>query len=310
MLAELDESIRRLLLQEAGFDPAEIDIRFEIPDRDWAATISKPTVNFYLYDIHENRQLRATEFYNERDTVNSVRKQRNPWRIDVAYLITAWTKAVEDEHRLLWHVLATLFRFPILPLSIRQGALADIDVDVPTSIGQPESTLRSPGEFWSALDNKLKPSLNYIVTLPLDPQRIRTVPLVFGTRFDAGPMPSYPPRGTTNVSGTVRGADGRGVAAARVFFVGTNQRATTDREGRYAFEAVPNGVHAVAVGVLGERPHELTLAVPGDSYDLLLDGRGSNGHAAAPPPPAPPEPEPEPPREPERRGRSRRRSDD
>jgi hypothetical protein len=58
MISELDESIRKLLVRQGGLDPLDIDIRFEIPDREWSSTISKPTVNCYLYDIHENRQLR------------------------------------------------------------------------------------------------------------------------------------------------------------------------------------------------------------------------------------------------------------
>lgn len=306
MLAELDEAIRRLLLQHGDLDPAEVDIRFEIPDREWAATISKPTINLYLYDIHENRQLRGTEWQTQRDGVNAAHIRRNPWRIDVAYLITAWTKAVEDEHRLLWHVLATLFRFPSIPGDLLNGALGEFEGDIPTSIGQPESTLRSPGEFWSALDNKLKPSLNYIVTLPLDTQYTRLAPLVFGARYGVEPMPSHPLPGTADISGVVRGADGRGLGAARVFFTGTNQKVTTDREGRYSFRGVPHGVHAVAVGILGERPQEFTLTVPADGYDLTLAaGQPLGASNGAPPAAAPPRP----PDEPERRGgRGRRRS--
>lgn len=270
MISELDESIRRLLVTQAGFDPAEIDIRFEIPDREWAATISKPTVNCYLYDIHENRQLRGTDWYVEREGLNGSRARRAPWRIDIAYLITAWTKAVEDEHRLLWHVLATLFRHPIIPTELLQGALIDTEVEIPTSVGQPEGTLRSPGEFWSALDNKLKPSLNYIVTLPLDPEMDRLAPLVFSTEVRTEPLTFDPPPGTANISGIVRGNGGEAIAAARVFFVGTNQTVTTDREGRYAFRAVPLGHHAIAIAVPGQRPREHELTIPADNYDLIL----------------------------------------
>lgn len=168
MIAELDESIRKVLIEEGGLDPAEIDIRFEIPDRDWAASISRPTVNCYLFDIHENRQLRGAGWYVEGNG-REARTRRPPMRINLSYLITAWTKAVEDEHRLLWQVLATLARFPDFPKAKLQGALAEIEGELPTMIAQPDGgPLRSPGEFWSALENKLKPSINYVVTLPLD----------------------------------------------------------------------------------------------------------------------------------------------
>jgi hypothetical protein len=274
MISDLDETIRQLLIGQGGLDPVEIDIKFDIPDREWAATISKPTINCYLYDIHENRQLRSNEWVTERDGLNGVRKRRAPWRIDLSYLITAWTKAVEDEHRLLWHVLAVLFRYPSFPVETLQGVLADNPVEIPTSVAQAEGPLRSLGEFWSALDNKLKPSLNYVVTLPLDPTLVTVAPLVFGAEIRAGQLPSDPVYGTANIAGIVRGAEGNGVAAARVLFIGTNHATTTDREGRYAFQGVPVGRHMVAIAVPGragqppQRPLERELTVPAATYDL------------------------------------------
>ena len=37
-------------------------------------------------------------------------KQRPARRIDLAYIITAWTKEADDEHRVLGAVLASLYR--------------------------------------------------------------------------------------------------------------------------------------------------------------------------------------------------------
>jgi hypothetical protein len=63
MINDLDETIKQLLTKKGAFDPAEIDIVFDMPDREWSASISKPTVNVYLYDIHENRDLRFALTY-------------------------------------------------------------------------------------------------------------------------------------------------------------------------------------------------------------------------------------------------------
>ena len=178
MIRELDETIKRLLVDRGGLDPSQVDIEFEIPDREWASSISRPTVNCYLFDIHENRQLRDPGFRTDRSGPVA-RTRRPPWRIDLAYLITAWTKNVEDEHQVLWQVLATLAQHPILPAEVLQGGLAAVEGDIPTSVAQPDGgPLRSPGEFWSALDNKLKPSINYVVTLPLDTQAPISAPFV------------------------------------------------------------------------------------------------------------------------------------
>jgi hypothetical protein len=210
MISELDESIRRVLIEEGGLDPAEIDIRFEIPDRDWAASISRPTVNCYLFDIHENRQLRGAGWYVEGNG-RQARTRRPPMRINLSYLITAWTKAVEDEHRLLWQVLATLAHFPEFPKAKLQGALAEIEGEIPTMIAQPDGgPLRSPGEFWSALENKLKPSINYVVTLPLDTMIGTVAPFVLTPLT----LRSFNFGGDGAAGGAAAGAGGAGAAGS------------------------------------------------------------------------------------------------
>ena len=58
MINDLDETIKQLLIKNVPLDPAEVDISFEMPGREWSASIAKPTVNLYLYSIQENRDLR------------------------------------------------------------------------------------------------------------------------------------------------------------------------------------------------------------------------------------------------------------
>ncbi|MBI2930807.1 MAG: DUF4255 domain-containing protein [Planctomycetes bacterium] len=48
MFADVDESIRKLLVQRGHLDSGEVDISFDMPTRQWAAGVSKPTVNLYL----------------------------------------------------------------------------------------------------------------------------------------------------------------------------------------------------------------------------------------------------------------------
>src|SRR5579859_636934 len=123
MISELDESIRHLLIKEGQLDPSEVDVSFDIPNREWSAGISKPTVNCYLFDIRENRDLRLHGAQMESMGTRNAARQRPAQRFDLTYLITAWTRAVEDEHRLLWHALQTLLRFESLPLEYLQGTL-------------------------------------------------------------------------------------------------------------------------------------------------------------------------------------------
>ena len=121
MISDLDETIKQLLIKKGGIDPSAVDIEFKTPNREWSASISKPTINAYLYDIRENHALRGTEFSVSRDDNGHATRKKNPSRIDLSYLITAWTSDIVDEHHLLWNALATLFRYPELPDDILQG---------------------------------------------------------------------------------------------------------------------------------------------------------------------------------------------
>jgi hypothetical protein len=178
MISDLDETIKHLLREHIPLDPGEVDVSFEVPDREWSARISKPTLNCYLYDIRENRALREADWSVARNG-SAITRQRPPFRVDLSYLITAWTQAPEDEHTLLWHTLAVLLRFPELPRASLQGALKDQPVPPRTQVAQPDGVLKSPGEFWTALENQLKPSLSYVVTLAIAREKLAAGPPVF-----------------------------------------------------------------------------------------------------------------------------------
>ncbi len=52
MFADLDETIRDLLIKNVPIDLTEVDISFEAPDREWSGRLSRPTVNCFLYDVN------------------------------------------------------------------------------------------------------------------------------------------------------------------------------------------------------------------------------------------------------------------
>ena len=66
--------------------------------------VTKPTINLFLYDVRENHELRS----NQRSLVRNgaVGSERQaPVRMDLTYLISAWTTDISDEHQLLGRVL-------------------------------------------------------------------------------------------------------------------------------------------------------------------------------------------------------------
>jgi len=182
VIADLDDTLKQLLIQRTPLDPVQVDINFEVPDREWSAGLAKPTLNLYLYDIRENLELRETHWETELQEGRGVGHRHAPVRIDLAYLITAWTRAIEDEHRLLWQALSTCCRYPLLPAELLQGGLKGQQRPVRLSAARGDGALKDPADFWAALDNQPKPSVNLVVTLELDTEMTTTAPPVTEVR--------------------------------------------------------------------------------------------------------------------------------
>ncbi len=166
MIQDLDESIKKLLVQKVPLDELSIDITFEIPANEWAAAVTKPTVNCFLYDIRENRELRSNERYLTRNT-QTASENRAPARIDLTYLISVWTNSVADEHQLLGSLLKTLLRFPVLPQEILQGEMASQPILPHAWIAFGDHT-PNVWDFWGSFNGRLKASISYVVTIAVN----------------------------------------------------------------------------------------------------------------------------------------------
>lgn len=266
MLDALDETLKTVLREVGGLNADEVDVAFEAPDREWAGRISKPTVNCYLYDIRENLKLRGTDWVKERlPDGNGASKRRLPRRFDLSYVVTAWTNDIEDEHRLLWQVLAAVIRCPEIPRSLLQGNLVDLPVPVITEVAQPDGLLRDPADVWSALDNRIRPSINVVVTLPLHDADAILSPLVLTRRlrFDepSGPIELI------QIGGTVSRADGAPVVDAVVRVKDHAFSTVSAADGRFVMTGLPAG----ALTLIAETDSENTsreITVPGENYDL------------------------------------------
>uniref|UniRef100_A0AAU3GTE4 DUF4255 domain-containing protein n=1 Tax=Streptomyces sp. NBC_01401 TaxID=2903854 RepID=A0AAU3GTE4_9ACTN len=166
MIHEVDEVLKRLLTGGA-LTGSGIEVSFEAPTRDWAARRNAPVVNTYLYDIREDvarRQRGQTSVLDERNIV--VRRSQPPRWFRLSYLVTAWTKTPQDEHRLLSAVLATLLPRELLSPDELPGSLGRLGLTLPLTVAGLQTESRSFAEIWSALGGELKPSLDLVVTAP------------------------------------------------------------------------------------------------------------------------------------------------
>jgi hypothetical protein len=204
MIRDLDDTLKRLLVEKTPLDPTQVDVNFEVPDREWSTGLAKPTINLYLYDIRENRELRDADWGTERGPNGGTGRRRAPLRIDLAYLVTAWTRAVEDEHHLLWLALYTLARHPLLSGDLLEGELKHQGRPLRLNTAQGDGVLKNPADFWTALDNQLKPSVNLLVTVEMDLEMAIPAPPVGEVKINLGAS------GTAKRGTNARGAPGSG----------------------------------------------------------------------------------------------------
>lgn len=286
MIADLDETIKTLLVEDLPIKNGEIDVKFDQPKREWSAKLVKPTVNFYLYDIRENTQLRRSQFDpagngNAQEMISRMKKA--PHRIDCYYMLTTWAAEPEDEHRLLTRTLMSLFRYPNLPDHFLQGTLKNPRFPLNTHVARHDK-LTNPAEVWSSLDNEMRPSVSYTITLALDPWSEVTGPIVRTFTLQAGQanrLPVYEmlDEGTAGfelnyIGGMVRSkaGDGEPRSGLDVAIKGRGWFGKTDDDGRFRLGAMPPGDYTLVVWPEGGKPKEKKITVPaGDGdYDLEI----------------------------------------
>jgi hypothetical protein len=272
VLADLDETIRQLVVRHVPLDLGEVDVSFETPDRDWSGRLSRPTLNCFLYDIGENLELRQSEWEVTRPSPNHTRtRRRGVLRVNVTYNVAVWAKVAEDEHRLLWRVYAALARHPIIPPDVMVGEIREQIIPINARVGQPDAARASVTDLWQAVDNRIRPSLRYTVVVPLDPEVSITSPMVFTRDLRTAVTDATQVETLIDIGGRVRDRahPEQPLVGATVRLAQPHRTAVTDNDGRFILRRVPRGRIVLTVSGAGRRkPSEITTEVPAASYDL------------------------------------------
>ena len=283
MFADLDESLRTLLQRELakhGFDGVEV--AFEAPAREWSGQLSAPTVNVFLYDMRESSEHRQRTIDGGK-TENGAFETRPPLILECSYAITAWTQAVEDEHRLLSQLLTILYSYPRLPQDALSGRLRNGSQRYPLygRIGQPKA--EGKADFWNAVGGKYKASLDYVVTLSCEAgvafkrgPEVRGVTMRVGDR-DGGAG------GITELhrlGGRVVGTDDKPIADAWVRLPELGLWSSSNQAGYFSISRVPEGAHRCVARTRDGAEAELEVTVPASGAANLVVG-AAKGRAKA-----------------------------
>ena len=278
MLADLDETVRGMLkeqLERHGFEG--IEIAFDAPTREWSSQLSHPAISLFLYDMRESEEHRPSGWTKQRVGDEWV-EAPPPLVMEVSYAITAWSQAVEDEHRLLSQVLAVLYAFPELPQEMLNGRLRNGSqpMSIKAKVGQAKG---DKADFWTAVGGQYKASLDYVVRLSVESGVKRQIPQVrtqtMRTRMIDGPPSAVVEMHRTG--GTIADADGAPLANVWVTLPDTGRWTSSGPDGRFLFDRLTPGRHRLLARTTDGREVAADLDVPGALLDIVV----SDGKTAA-----------------------------
>lgn len=166
-IIEVNKALQSVLQQYLDPESSRgIDIRFDLPDVN--SIQSTPTISVFLYDVHEDLQLRQSEPI--RLNVNTSMLRAGWVNLSCNYLITYWeaqstasdgsgpdSSPDNQAAQVMTRTLQALLNNR--ELSGIAGAYSRI---IP-----PQENLNSLGNFWQALGNRPRLSLMYSVTVPI-----------------------------------------------------------------------------------------------------------------------------------------------
>jgi hypothetical protein len=282
MFDSLDDTLKNLLNNAPSSELPELrsaDVSFETPDKNY--TPAQPTVNLFLYEVKENRELRDRVPIVERVGDEFIRR-KPPLRVDCSYIVSAWSNQagavkVRQEHLLLSQALLWLSRFPTIPNDNLQGSLANQPFPPPTMVAQVDGNKNATGEFWTALGISPRPTFNLVVAIAMD-LRVAVpegLPVVTSEiRLLEIDKPASLQR-WFHIGGRVSEAanPNNAIDEAQVKLVEKNEIVKTNAQGQFIFSDLAAGNYTLEVSKVGFTTRSKAIAIPGESvtaYDVAL----------------------------------------
>ena len=278
MFDDLDATLTQLLHDAPAIELPELNaafVSFVAPDKTFSPALA--TVDLFLYEVRENRELRDPRPIVERDG-DGFRRRLPPLRADCSYIVTTWGTGplgearVAAEHRLLGQALTWLSRFPTIPDRYLQGLLGSPErIYPPPAMAAQLDPNQHAGDFWVAMGIAPRPAFYLTVTVELElaPGQALGTPVI--TRFTEFEVDGAFDRPWVQIGGRVVDQAGTGVADAVVDIVDLEVRTRSGDDGRYTFPRVPpDQPHTIRVVARGFQPQTQPLTVPGGSDDYRV----------------------------------------
>src|SRR5689334_15287779 len=149
MVNVVHEAVTKLLYQH-GSIPADVDVRYDTPSKEWVDSLTRPTIDLFFFDIQENREKRETNMRPVR-SASKMEWRMPPRRMDLFHCVSVFATEVADEHELLWRTLATLMKYQeAFPDDVLSDEMRAMEPQLTASFGEEGETSRL-SELWTSL---------------------------------------------------------------------------------------------------------------------------------------------------------------
>jgi hypothetical protein len=166
MLVTLNVALKKALelyLGRQGYKfGSTLQIVFRLPDKNGKFAIN--TISVFLYDVHEDLQLRSSEV----PSYDPVTRQMRYGQVSMnfCYLVTFWDQLSGEAVKKSGSQTA-MMTDAILAALVSMRTIPGIEPSF-TKVLPPSEHLGSLGTFWQSLDNRPRLCLNYSVSVPID----------------------------------------------------------------------------------------------------------------------------------------------
>jgi len=160
-IAGVDQALEALLRARLPLPPQVGDVSFDPPNETWSASLSRLTVNLFLYNVGRSGQPSRAPVARGGEDGTPAEKRRLLPMIELGYLVSAWAGSPRDEHQLLGDVLSICAGLSLLPDEFMPEGL---NSSVALQLGDE----LKPREVWQSVGGKLKPSFVMRCTVAAD----------------------------------------------------------------------------------------------------------------------------------------------
>lgn len=162
MIHHVDRALESFLRQQVPLPETSVDVSFRAPEGSWTASVSRPTVDVFLWDVAQSPRTTTTGL-DQRVSADGRRQQRAVLKqVAFRYFLTVWAREQRDEHELLGAILRCVLGHDVLPETLLPPLLAE----APCRLGLGGDEHRLPPQLWGG--GPVKPGLYVEIELGVD----------------------------------------------------------------------------------------------------------------------------------------------